>query len=393
MKFKLFFNKTFVKDGRIILYLWIAISVFMGIFNVLTGRLHNNYKIYKYVFFNTIEQFPLYQHRPQFFDDVNHYGPVFGVIMAPFALMPDLIGATLWLVFLSMVLYYAVKELPLMPWQHMAILLICTNSMIIAQTNVQFNTATTALIILSFTLIKKERDGWAAFMIMLGTFVKLYGIVGFAFFFFSKHKPKLILWSFIWGVIFFVLPMFISSPGFIAGQYKDWFNELIVKNQGNGSALQQNVSFLGMIHKSTGNFEFSNLPILLVALSLFALPYMRIREYRQDRFQLLTLASVLIFTVLFSTGSEPNTYVIALTGVAIWFIIQPRPYSKWSLFLITFGISVSSFGPSDLFPRSWYVGIIRPFALQALPCTLIWLTIVLEMIFRKSDYYLTNQKE
>jgi len=393
MKLKAVYSKPFFKDGRIILYLWIAISVFMGIFNSFTGRLHNNYKIYKYVFLNIREQFPLYQHRPQFFDDVNHYGPVFGVIMAPFALMPDLIGATLWLVFLALVLYFAVKELPLKPWQHLAILLICTNSMIIAQTNVQFNTATAALIILSYTFIRKEKDGWAAFMIMLGTFVKLYGIVGFAFFFFSKHKPKLILWSVIWGIVFFVLPMFISSPGFIAGQYKDWFNELVIKNQGNGSALQQNVSFLGMIHKITGNFEFSNLPTLLGALLLFALPYLRIREYRQNSFQLLTLASVLIFTVLFSTGSEPNTYIIALTGVAIWFVIQPRPYSGWSLFLIIFGIVISSFGPSDLFPGPLYRQVIRPYALQALPCTLIWLTIVYEMLFKKSDIYLINPQK
>ena len=46
-KFELFFNKPFFKDGRVFLYLWIAISVFMVIFNSLTGRVHNNYKIYK----------------------------------------------------------------------------------------------------------------------------------------------------------------------------------------------------------------------------------------------------------------------------------------------------------------------------------------------------------
>ena len=203
----------------------------------------------------------------------------------------------------------------------------------------------------------------------------------------------MLLWSLICGVVFFVLPMFISSPDFIAVQYKAWFDELVIKNQGNGSALQQNVSFLGMIHKSIGNFEFSNLPILLGALFLFALPYIRIKEYRHNSFQMLTLASVLIFTVLFSTGSEPNTYVIALTGVSIWFVIQPRPYSGWNLFLIIFGIVVSSFAPSDLFPNALYREIIRPYALQALPCTLIWLTIVYEMIIRKSNNYLTNQQE
>ena len=385
-----FFNKPIFKDYRTIYFLWIGISVFMGVFNSLTGRLHNNYKIYKYVFFNLLEQFPLYQHRPEFFDDLNHYGPVFGIIMAPFAILPDILGGTLWLVALSMLLYYAIKELPLNPWQHIAIFWICTNSLIIAHTNVQFNTATAALIILSYTNIRKEKDIWAAFMIMLGIFVKLYGIVGFAFFFFSKHKPKLLLWSVIWGVVFFVLPMVISSPEFIVSQYKDWFNELVLKNQGNSNSLQQNVSFLGMIHKTTGNFEFSNLPVLLGALLLFALPYLRIKEYRQNWFQLLTLASVLIFIVLFSTGSEPNTYVIALVGVAIWFVIQPRPFTMWNLFLIIFGITVSSFAPSDLFPRAFYYKVILPNALQALPSTIIWLTIIYEMLFRKSDNYLTD---
>jgi hypothetical protein len=388
-----FFEKSFLKDFRIYYFLWIGVSVFLGVFNSINGQLHNNYKIYKYVFFNILEQFPLYKQRPEFFDDLNHYGPIFGLIIAPFALMPDIIGATLWLVFLAMVLFYAIKELPLKPWQQMAILLICTNSMIIAQTNLQFNIATVALIVLSYTNIRKENDILAAFLIMLGTFVKFYGIVGFAFFFFSKHKPKLILWSIIWAVVFFVLPMFISSPEYIVSQYRGWFEELIVKNQGNANSLQQNISFLGMIHKTTGNFGFSNLPILLGAFMLLALPYLRTKEYRQNRFQLLTLSSVLIFSVLFSTGSEPNSYVIAITGVAIWFIIQPRPYSRWNIFLIIFGIAVSSFAPSDLFPDSLYREIIRPYALQAFPCTLIWLTIVYEMLFRNSDNYVTNLQE
>jgi hypothetical protein len=393
MDFKNFFKKSFFTSYQTILYIWVGVSLAMGIINNLSGHFHGNYKIYKYVFFNTLEQFPLYQPRPEFYLDLNHYGPIFGLIIAPFALLPDVLGGALWLVMLALILYYAVKELPLNQWQHMAIFFIVTNSLIIAHANVQFNTATVALIILSYTNIRKEKDIWAAFMIMLGVFVKLYGIVGFAFFFFSKHKPKLLLWSAIWGVVFFALPMLISSPEYIIQQYIGWFNELIIKNQGNANSLQQNISFLGMIHKISGNFDFSNLPVLLGALVLVALPYYRIQEYKQNRFQLLMLSSVLIFTVLFSTGSEPNSYVIAITGVAIWFVIQPRPYSRWNIFLIIFGIAISSFAPSDLFPRPLYRGIIKPYALQALPCVLIWLTILYEMLFRKSDNYVTKYQE
>ena len=45
----------------------------------------------------------------------------------------------------------------------------------------QFNIAVAAMILSSFFLIEKEKDGWAAFFIVLGTLVKLYGIVGLAF--------------------------------------------------------------------------------------------------------------------------------------------------------------------------------------------------------------------
>jgi hypothetical protein len=384
-KIETFFKTPFFNNPRTILYLWIGVSALLGVFKSLTSGLHNNYQIYKYVFFNTLEQFPLFERRPLFFDDLNHYGPIFGFIIAPFAILPDILGGTLWLICLSLILFYAIKDLDLQQWQKMGIYWICTNSLIIAETNVQFNIATTALIIFSFTKIKKEKEIWAAFMIVLGTFVKLYGIVGFAFFFFSKHKSRLLIWSLVWAILFFVLPMLISSPEFIIGQYKAWMIELINKNGSNNFSLHQNISFLGMVRKSTGHLEWSNIPMLVGGLILFSLPYLKTSEYRESRFQLLTLASVLIFTVLFSTGSEPNTYIIAMIGVAIWFVIQPRPLSGWVVFLIIFGIVISSFSPSDLFPRSLYKQYILPNALQALPCTLIWLTIIYEMIFRKTD--------
>jgi len=385
-----FFNKPFLSNYRTILLLWVSVSVFLGVFSSLTNRIHNNYQIYKYVFINLLEQVSLYKPRPEFFDDVNHYGPFFGILISPFAILPDILGATLWLVILGLVFFYSIKELPVTRLQKIAIFWICTNSLIIAQTNFQFNIITVSLIILSYTNIKKEKDFWAAFMIMLGFFVKLYGIVGFAFFFFSKHKSRLLFWSLFWGIVFFVLPMLISSPGYVITQYKEWFAELIIKNNVNNNSLHQNISLLGMIRKSTGLLWLLNWPMIVGGAIFFALPYLRIQEYKHARFQLLTLASVLTFIVLFSTGSEPSSYIIVLAGMAIWFVIQPRPHTWWSLFLIIFGIIFSSFPPSDLFPRAFYYRFILPYALQALPCTIIWFTIVYEMLFQKSDNYLTD---
>lgn len=70
-----------------------------------------------------------------------------------------------------------------------------------------------SIIIASFYCI--EKDITAACFIMIGTFVKLYGIVGLAFFFFSKHKVKFVAALIGWAVLFFVLPMAITSPEYI----------------------------------------------------------------------------------------------------------------------------------------------------------------------------------
>ena len=76
----------------------------------------------------------------------------------------------------------------------------------------QFNIVTVALIVASFYCVEKQKDVLAACFIMIGTFVKLYGVVGLAFFFFSKHKVKFVASLVGWAVLFFVLPMLISSP-------------------------------------------------------------------------------------------------------------------------------------------------------------------------------------
>jgi hypothetical protein len=96
---------------------------------------------------------------------------------------------------------------------------------------------------------------------------------------------------------------------------------------------------------------------------------------------------VLIFTVIFSTGSESPTYIIAFVGVAIWFVIQPIPISKFYIFLFIFALVLTSLSPSDLIPKFLRENYIRPYALKALPCVLIWFSIIYEMLTQKFTNY------
>jgi hypothetical protein len=375
---KFFTSKPFV------ITIWFGLSLFAVGKSVVLGHshIHNNYFVYKYNFYHVINQQNLYIHDPAHYFDLNHYGPIFSYIIAPFALMPDALGVVLWVMFTAWLLLFAIQKLPIKENHYLLIVLLCAHELMTSAANVQINPLIAALILFSFIFIKNEKDFWAALMIALGTFIKLYGIVGLAFFFFSNNKLKLIGSFIFWSAVLFVLPMLISSPAFIIQTYHDWYADLLSKNKFNIASTREDVSVMGMIRKIAFPY-LSNLVVLLPGIVLFGLSYLRIKLFSNLNYQLLIVASTLIFPVIFSTGSESPTYIIAFVGVALWYINSERPVSALDIALLIFALILTSLSPSDLFPRYLKDHYVDPYALKALPCFLIWLKIIYETLFRK----------
>lgn len=123
---------------------------------------------------------------------------------------------------------------------------------------------------------------------------------------------------------------------------------LIRKNSENLFALMQNISFLGMVRKISGSVSYSDIYLIIGGLLLFGLPYLRISQYKYEAFRKTLLASVLMFVVLFSTGSESSTYIIAFIGVAIWYTAVPWKRSTLDIVLMVFAFILTSMSPSDL---------------------------------------------
>ncbi len=369
-----------------ILTLWFGLSLFAVVKGVITGPgSYNNYIIYKHNFLNLIQQHSLFGPQPNYYFDLNHYGPVFALVIAPFTFFPDQAGVILWVLFNAWILYKAIMMLPLTTNQCLLILLLNVNSLMGSSGNVQVNPLITALVIFSFVFIRNKQDFWAALAIVLGTAIKLYGIVGLAFFFFSDNKLRLVLSMLFWGAVLFVLPMLLASPAFIITTYHDWYPDLVLKNAANLQSTRGYVCVMGMISKIFHYPHLPNMMVLLPALLLFGLSFIKIRYWRNVRYQLLMLASTLIFTVIYSTGSEPPTYIIAFVGVAIWFVNARKPVSGFDIFLLVFALLLSSFSNSDVIPRYLRVNYIIPYALIALPCFIIWLKIIYEMLTRNFD--------
>lgn len=371
-----------------ILGVWVLLGLIAAIKHSSRG-VFNDYLIFKSVYYHTVEQVNLYLYYPELNGDCNHYGPIFSILFAPFALMPDYIGTVFWDMLMTLVLFYTVYHLPIKWNAKVIIYYVLLQGVYTNAVNSETNGLVASFIIGSFILIRKEHDFWAACLIALGTMIKLYGIVGFAFFFFSKNKFRL-SWSFVfWCVVFFVLPMLISSPHFVMQTYVDWYESLVYKNSLNIASLNQDISVMGMIRRISGNHEIGNLPVLLFAVVVFGLQYINISKFKETTYQLGILASTLLFVVLFSTGSEYCTYVIAACGIAIWFILQEKPYKPIAIGLLIFTL-ILIFAASGLVPSSIRHGVIRHYALLALPHFVIWLVLVYQLIVKKGECFDKN---
>ncbi|MBD8017877.1 glycosyltransferase family 87 protein [Kaistella pullorum] len=370
----------FISDPKYIFGIYFLVSAASAIAKYLGGPLkYNNYLIFKNVFVNTLSERNIYSYYPDAHFDANHYGILFSVIIAPFALLPDWFGMVLWNVANAAIFTYAIHKLPF-PNQYKAFFAwLCLQEFITAAVSLQFNIALTGLLMLSAVYVYERKEAKSAFAILIGFFVKLYGIAGLSSFFFIKNKLRFIGAFIAVAVLFFILPMIISNPGFGLRSYADWYQSLSEKNMSNQVlGNRQDYSLMGIVRRISGA-EISNLTFLLPGIVLFGLPYLRIKQYKNLAFQMMILASTLLFIVLFSSGSESPTFIIAVSGVMLWFLMQ-KEKTAVDIALLVFVIILTCFSFSDLFPKSIKENYIMKYSLKALPCCVVWFRVCYELM-------------
>lgn len=381
--------KRFYEQNRFVLFLWVLVTLIFVIDSWVTHRF-NNYLIFENTFRNLLHERSLYATYPAFHDDANHYGPIFSVLIAPFALMPNSIGLLFWNLFNCFLLFKAIQTLPLSDDKKVIIGYIAIPCLIESMLNQQFNAGAAALIIFSFTQLNKGSNIWTTFFIVLGTFIKLYGIVGLVFFFFVKNKPQFILWLIIWSAVILVVPMLFASPAFVLHSYLDWKASLIGKNEINVIGGGIDISIMGFFRRILNQPEIPNAIFLSIGACIFMLPFIRIGRFSKPKFQVLILASVLLFPVLFSTGAEDCTFIISIVGVGIWYVYENNLAMKKVLLPVLLVIACNF--PLLLFP---VFAKAHPLSLAviSLPYFLVWLRIIYNATKRNMAYAEDTQTE
>jgi hypothetical protein len=390
LQFKFLYRDISFVAGRKVPFpviVWFAFAL-IAVLAELFHHSINNFLIFKNVFWHVIDQKNLYIAYPAEYEDHNFYGPVFSFIIAPFAVLPAWLGVICWVLCNAGILYYAITQLPFHQKAIQTILLITAIEFMTSSHNVQFNPAVAACIILSYTFVRKGKDFWAAFFIAVGLLTKLYGISGIVFFFFSRHKLKFAGSFLSWLVVLFCLPMLISSPAFILQTYKDWAHTLVLKNLHNitlNYISMQDLTVMGIIRRTFRYADLPTLAVLIPAALLLALPLLRYKLFQNTVFQLYYLCLALISVVIFSSSAESATYVIAMAGVAIWFVINMHEKSTFNTIVLIFALFTTSLASTDLVPQFIKHDIVRRYALKALPCFIVWLILIYNVAFKKAE--------
>jgi hypothetical protein len=334
---------------------------------------YNNYTIFKKSFQHLQNDQDLYVLYPDEHWDLYKYTPSFSVFFGLFNFLPDWLGLNLWNLLNALLLFASVYYLPRLTkpqkgWVLLIVLLELSGSLM----NEQSNGIMAGLLIFSFGLLENKKHLMASLLIVLSIFIKLFGVVGFALFLFYPRKWKLALYSLGWILVLLLPPLLFIDFQHYLFLFKSYGHMLA-----NDPILSNAFSVMGWL-RSWFSLDLNSILIVLCGALVFLIPLARFKAYPHQGFRFLTLCSILLWIVIFNHKAESPTYVIAMSGVALWFMLSEK---NWlNIILFSSAMLFTSLASTDLFPLAVREGFIRPYALKALPCIFIWVKLIYDMM-------------
>jgi hypothetical protein len=243
--------------------------------------------------------------------------------------------------------------------------------------NSQSNGLIAGLLIFAFLFLEKKNIALASLFIVLTVFIKIFGIVALALFIFYPQKLKSVLYIIGWFILLGLLPLLVCTPLELLDQYKSWLYLLA-----NDHSVSIGYSVAGWL-KTWFDINVKD-SITLIGALIFLLPLLKYKYYNQIQFRLLFLASILIWVVIFNHKAESPTFIIAVSGITIWFSSQKLKTENLILLIVAFIFTTLS--STDLFPRYIRTEYMYPYVVKAVPSILIWVKIIVEMLlFKRED--------
>lgn len=330
---------------------------------------YNNFLIFRGSFYHLTENQDLYSAYPSEHYDLYKYSPTFAVLIAPVALLPAQAGLFFWNLLNGLILFIAFWKFPsLTQKQKLLALALVLIELITSLQNSQSNALLAGLFLLAFVFMEKNKPWIAILFIILTVFIKIFGLVALSMLVFYPKKIKNGLIAIIWLVILFLLPLLLVDPSELIAQYRSWMGVL-----GADASLNSGLSVMSWL-KSWFGIHINKNIIILAGAVLLLLPLVKFSSWKHLHFRILFLASIMIWMVIFNHMAESPTYVIAVSGVALWFFSREK--MGWvNTVLLALVLLFTVLSPTDIFPSAIRESLVNPYILKAVPCIFVWIKI------------------
>jgi hypothetical protein len=363
----------------------IYIIFFVGInaLNIQSVIIHrlNVFNIFRQGFFHLAAHKDLYAFYPAEYFDSYLYSPSFGVLFAPFSLLPYYVSYFLWNNINMLIIPFLIFKMKgISPKQAAAICYIALIEMLTCLQGTQTNVMIAALMLIAFMAFEKRSNWLAAFALAAGFYIKVYPIIGVSLFLLYPNKINF-LWKFIVAFLALgALPLLFISPTELAAQYNGWYKELTF-DQGDNIGK---ISLTGLTQVYFHVSDFGKLCVQLGGVVVFCLMYLRTNLFKFYNYRLFFLAALLIWVVIFNHAAEIYGYAIAILGVGFWYTRQKQTQAmKFFIVSFVFIATVLSIDPT---PRV-IIDFIYDHALKSLPFCLIFFTILWQMLQKPHSYF------
>ncbi len=346
----------------------LVLSVGLSLFTAFQSHM-NNWLIFKASFNHLINGTSLYIPYPSEHHDLFKYSPTFALLMAPLAVLPAWLGATLWNLSGAVLFLWALLQLPIQDSQRQAVFWISLPEFIGSTQGFQSNIHMVALMMLFWVALEKEKPIQAAFFLFGSFFIKIFGIVAGALYLFSSYtwsQPrKIAQHALVLAKVFvllLILPAVFIGWDSLLFQYQEWWSLLKMD-----AAHSYGFSLMGVVHGFTG-WEFRNFPFQLFGALSLAGTFLAFRKASQPE-RLIGLIAVCYFMVLFNHKSESPTFVIAMMAFGLHTSFIKNRKMRWTL--IAFTLGCVSLLYSDLF-RTYKQSVFDVYSVKVWPFLILY---------------------
>ena len=326
---------------------------------------NNNFRIFRAASRHLVAGTDLYAAYPAEHLDFYKYSPTFALLFSPFAYVPFPLAMLLWSALNAGALYVAIGLV--LPRRAATVArVIVFLDMLGSLQNVQSNALVAALMVFTFAAYERHHTVLGSLAAITGTYVKLFPLAGVSFAIFHPRKLRVALAVALGMALFAVLPLLVTSPERLLAQYEGW------RAISATDSLSRGYSVMQMIEQIT-RAGLPNWPIQLAGVLILLAPVV-VQRWRWHDWDLrrLYLCSVLVFCVIFNHLAESPTFVIAITGVAIWFAGITSP-SRWEWAMLGFVVVFTLLASSDLMPASIQRDFFDRYRFKTVPLIVVWI--------------------